>query len=100
MPHARRDEGHTLGVGGFGRAGLRNVRVKVEGLNPEVIPVSYMQGMGDIPVNATVGKLQDGTIDPNSLLYGEIGKNAKGKLGYRIRVTSENAPEKVIEGAL
>lgn len=76
----------------------RNVRVKLESLDPNLHVLTYQQGYGDLPPGSALNIGERLGFDFS--VSAEIDRaTPQGKrLGYRIRVFSDNGGEKVLEG--
>lgn len=78
----------------------RNVRVILEALDNQLIPVSYLQSYGDLPAGNSILTATQNGLDPvYYAVNASIPKGVTaGKIKYRLRVLVENGPETTVNG--
>ncbi len=72
----------------------RNVRVQLEAVDENLVPIAYSQSYGDLPAGATILTTQANGLDP--MVYGVNGgvpTNSKAnRIKYRLKVVIDNGP--------
>lgn len=78
----------------------RNVRVLLESDDPLLIPVTYLQGYGDLPSGQSIVVGQGG-LSLGYSVFGSIDSGARvKKIPFRLRVRLENGPDSVFQGEI
>lgn len=79
----------------------RNVRVRLESEESLLVPTTYMQAYGDMPPASELKITTKGPLNLDFSVQGELDSNALGRrVRYRLRLLTENAPDRVLEGEL
>ncbi|MBY0369298.1 hypothetical protein K2X33_01345, partial [bacterium] len=78
----------------------RNVRVKIEPLDPRLHASTYMQAYGDLPAGRTISIGLSGGMATDFSVTGTIdaGVASGQRLRYRLRLMAEGAADVVYEG--